>query len=76
MSKKPKIPRKLSLVKFDFKNLPEECHDQYPFLPSSSYIFLGEIPNMKGHCIIGKKDGSITWGWHSDNFVELTDEEV
>ena len=76
MTNKPKIPRKLSLVKFDFDSIDKKYHEQYPFLPSSHYIFLGEIPNMPGHCVIGKKDGTITWGWHSDNFAELTDEEV
>jgi len=76
MSKKNKIPRKLSLVKFDFDSVDKKYHEQYPFLPSSHYIFLGEIPNMAEHCVIGKKDGTITWGWHTNNFVELSEEEV
>jgi hypothetical protein len=76
MSKNNKIPRKLSLVNFDFGSIDKKYHDHYPFMPNSNYIFLGEIPNMPGHCVIGKKDGSITWGWHSDNFVELTEDEV
>jgi hypothetical protein len=36
----------------------KKYHDQYPFMPNSNYIFLGEIPNMPGHCVIGKKDGT------------------
>ena len=74
--KKYKIPRKLSLVKFDFDTIDIKYHSQYPFSRHEHYIFLGEIPNMNGHCVIGHKNGAITFGWHTDNFVELTDDEV
>ena len=73
---KTKIPRKLSLVKFDFETLPKKYHSQYPFHPSERMIFLGEIPNMMGHCAVARSDGIISSGWHTDNFVELTDDET
>jgi hypothetical protein len=38
---KDKIPRKLSLVKFDFTSLPLEYHSSYPFIEGQSYLFLG-----------------------------------
>ena len=73
---KTKTPRKLSLVKFDFKTLPKKYHSDYPFRPEDRLIFLGEIPNMMGHCVLAKEDGTITSGWHTDNFVELTEDEL
>jgi len=73
--KKQKTPRKLSLVKFDFTNLPEKYHSQYPFKKNESILFLGEIPQMKGHCVVARSDGTLSWAWHTDNFVELTKEE-
>jgi hypothetical protein len=42
-----KMPRKLSLVKFDFGNLPKKYHSKYPFKAEEHYVFLGEIPNMR-----------------------------
>ena len=73
---KKKMPRKLSLVKFDFDSLDVKFHSQYPFSRHEHCIFLGEIPNMDGHCVIGTKSGNITFGWHTDNFVEVTEDEA
>jgi len=42
-----------------------------------TYIFLGEIPNMCGHCVVmNVSDGTIDVGYHTGDFRELTDEEV
>ena len=73
---KDKIPRKLSLVKFDFTDLPLEYHSSYPFIKEQRYLFLGEIANMPGHCaVIG--DNSVTYfGYHTENFIELTEDEL
>ncbi len=71
-----KIPRKLSWVKFDFTNLPKIYHSKYPFRKDEHLIFVGEISNMKGHCIISRKNGKLVIGYHTDNFVELTEDEI
>jgi hypothetical protein len=71
-----KIPRKLSVVKFDFENLPKKYRPTYPFKKGQSYLFLGEITNMPGHCALADKFGHIHFGYHTDNFVELTEDEV
>ncbi len=70
------IPRQYSFVKFDFTELPKEYHSGYPFSPKHRYIFLGEIPNMQGHCIVMDDAGKMYTGYHIENFVELTDEEL
>ena len=75
---KYKIPRKLSLVKFDYNKMPKKYHKDYlkTFEKDKHYLFIGEIPNMPGHCVISKEGGVITLGWHTDDFIELTDEET
>jgi hypothetical protein len=71
------IPRQYALVKFDFDSLPKEYHNSYPFTTNDIYIFLGEIPNMLGHCVVcDYKTGKIFGGYHTDNFIELTEEEI
>lgn len=60
------IPRNFSLVK-----------SKHDFGDNNKiFIFLGEIPNMPDHCIVARKDGSFLFGYHTDNFVELTEDEV
>jgi len=40
------------------------------------FIYLGEIPNMKGHCvIIGYTSGKIYSGYHLENFRLPTEDE-
>jgi hypothetical protein len=41
------------------------------------FIFLGEIPNMRGHVVVaGMKSGKIFSGWHTECFEQLSDEET
>lgn len=69
-------PRQYALVKFDYTDLPKEYHAGYPFSPTCRYIYIGEIPNMEGHCIVMDEQGKHYTGFHTDNFVELTQEEM
>jgi hypothetical protein len=63
--------RKLSLVKVTEK-WKSESH-----FKDDTFIYLGEIPNMKGHGVfIGHKTGKIYSGYHTERFRELTDEET
>lgn len=71
------IPRTNSLVKFDYKQMPIEYHKAYPFAENDVFVFLGEIVNMPGHCIvINHRTGKIFSGYHSENFIELTEDEI
>jgi len=73
----PRIPRKLSLVKFDFSRLPRGSRRKYPFRAGTAYVFFGEIPNMPGHSVVADhRSGQIYSGYHTNNFVELTEEET
>lgn len=69
-------PRQYSLVKFDATGLPIQYQMGYPFSLKHRYIFLGEIPNMRGHCIVMDDKGKNYIGYHTENFIELTDDEL
>ena len=46
------------------------------FLSNNRFVFLGEIPNMEGHCIVAGQNGRIYFGFHTEDFVELHEDEV
>lgn len=65
-------PRPLSLVK-----LVDPEHYAYAFKREDwQFVFLGEIPNMLGHCVvIGYSSGEVYSGFHTENFSEVTEDE-
>jgi hypothetical protein len=71
-------PRRLSLVKF----VPPPVirglkRARYPFKKDEAYVFLGEIPNMPGHCVVAERtNGKIHAGYHTKSFHELSADEV
>lgn len=78
------IPRYLSIVRFDFDGFPKDFDTSvYPFDKDERFIFLGEIPNMPGHCVVlrmvtgpGLVKPDAVFGYHTENFVELPTEEI
>ncbi|MCD0460144.1 hypothetical protein [Roseiconus lacunae] len=46
-------------------------------MDTRTYIFFGEIPNMRGHCVVADhQTGQLYSGYHTENFVELTEDEA
>jgi len=68
--------REKALVRFDFENTPAEYHKAYPFTEKDRFVYLGDIVQMPGHCIVVRlKDDKVFTCYHTDDFVELTEEE-
>lgn len=70
--------KQYTLVKFDYSNMPDKWEKEYleVFDPDKVYIYLGEIVQMPGHCILVEmKTGKVISGYHTDNFIELTEDE-
>lgn len=68
---------KFKLVKFDFSEMPEKYWKEYPFSIYDRFIMLGEVEQMSGHCVVANtKTGQIHCCYHTENFVELTEDEV
>lgn len=69
-----KVPRQYSLCRFDFDSFPKDfdVDRAYPFKREHSYIYLGEIPNMPGHCVVvGHDDGRIYSGYHNVSYADI-----
>ena len=70
-------PRVNSLVRFDSSDVPPEYRSSYPFADTDKFIYLGDIVQMPGHCILIRfSDGKVFSAYHTENFVELTDDET
>lgn len=68
---------KFKLVRFVNPLKPNDpYYNSYPFNESQHLLFLGEIEQMPGHCIVVDEEGKTFWRYHTNDFVELTDEEV
>ena len=67
----------MSLVKFDFNSIPEDYAKMVPFKKEQTFVFLGEIRKMDGHGVfVDMKTGKIFCGYHMDEFIELTEDEI
>ena len=68
------MPRQHALVRLakEHKNWLESNDKSSPLLSHEVFVYLGEIPNMRGHCIVvGHPHGAVMSGYHVDNFEEV-----
>jgi hypothetical protein len=68
-----------TMVKFDYENLPKEYFEIYGklFPKDETFVFMGELTQMPGHCILcNYNTGKIICGYHIENFIPLTREEL
>ena len=74
------VPRVNSFVVFDQTTCNKEIYDKYfanVFGNNKLFIFLGEIPNARGHCIlVDLTTGKIIGIYHTSNFREANENEV
>lgn len=69
------IPRVNSLVRFAPQNDYE--YPKTGFYAEEVYVYLGEIVNMPGHGIfVGRRTQKVYFGYHIEDFEEISDEEV
>ena len=72
--------RQYALVKVNpasVQLLSESGAAKSPLLEESVFVYLGEIPNMPGHCVLaGHNTGRVLSGFHIDHFVELSESET
>ncbi len=68
-----------SFVVFDATSCPSEIYHRYYkdiFPLNKLFIFMGEIKQIKGHCILCDLDsGKIIGMFHTENFREATEDE-
>ena len=65
-------PRPLSIVEYVAYD-----REKLPFKKGSRFIYLGEIPNMEGHCVVSDvKTGKVITGYHVERFKEVPMDQV
>lgn len=55
--------------------LPEGIENQYPFKEGEHLLYLGEIENMLGHGVVINEKGKVFWGFHTEHFIEMGDDD-
>lgn len=73
-------PRTNSLVVFNLDSCSKEQYENYyksKFPIGKTFVYLGEIKQAKGHCILlDLETGKIIGMYHIEHFREATDEEI
>jgi hypothetical protein len=65
-----------TLVKFDFDSMPDNYRGLYPFRPEDRFVYLGDIVQMPGHCVVVRiSDSKVFCCYHTDDFAEVPEEE-
>jgi hypothetical protein len=54
----------------------EGIDPSFTFVENECVLFLGEIKQVPGHCIVVKQNGKVILGFHTDNFREPTKDEI
>lgn len=68
-----------TIVKFDCGNIPEEHKQAYLeiFPKGEIYVYMGDLVQMPGHCVLCNYiTGKIYCGYHTENFIPLTEDEI
>jgi hypothetical protein len=75
--KKRRKPQRLSLVRFEAPWLSPKQRRAYPFKRRGTYLFVGEVANMPGRCVVLDWKANRTYlGYHTENFVQLSEDET
>ena len=53
-----------------------EYEIRYPWLKGEHVLIMGDIENMPGHCVVGRHAGVIHFGYHPDDFLIYSEEEM
>lgn len=49
---------------------------KHPLKFGEVVIFMGNIPNAPGHCAVAKRNGSVIWLLHPEDFRKAKDTEI
>ena len=72
----------MSIEPYTIVKLTDRCKEFYkvietPFGSNRKFLFISEIKNMPGHVyIIGLDDGKNYTGYHEEDFIEASEDEI
>jgi hypothetical protein len=70
--KKSKL-KPFTWVKYD---IPKGYDKSYPFERNELLLFLNEISNMPGHCVLANREGKLLIGYHTDELILAKEDEI
>lgn len=79
LTRYPNMSTKLQLCKvvnYDDMMIRSGYQDKMAFHDGDVVVMLGELEQCPGHCVIATKDGKVLFGYHTDNFERVDDEEA
>jgi hypothetical protein len=66
--------RQYALVTLTDEYFSENDSPSFRKLKGVMFIYLGEIPNMLGHCVVANsRTGKVDYGYHLEDFQEMKD---
>lgn len=63
----------LTLVKYHISDVPENCQNLFVGM---TFIYFGEVTNMAGHSVCQDIKTGKPYILHTENLVELTEDEL
>lgn len=67
----------LSLVRLTAEALEDLRKSKHPLTNHDFFVYLGDIHNMAGHCVVLTRDGKRHYvGYHTDNFELVPEDEM
>ena len=67
------LPRQYAIV----RHIPYPVEKRGPFPRGAALVFLGEIPNMPGHCVVAEVNtGRVHAGYHTERFEEVPEDQT
>lgn len=64
------------VVTCDLTRLSQDIRDEMVITHGTTYLWLGEICNMEGHCAVADFSGRVIWALHTEDFRHPTDDEL
>jgi len=68
--------KQYQLVVFDVRWRGDLADIKYPFNNGEIVLFLGEVVQMPGHCVVANNAGYVIFGHHTEDFREPTSDEI
>jgi len=67
-----------TIIKFNYNSVTEEYKKEYySKFQDKKYLFMGEIKQMPGHCVVCDfESGEMIIGYHTHNFIEVANNEI
>lgn len=69
--------KRMSVIVFEPSWAKKQGVDKrHPLKYGEHVLYLGDIPNVPGHCAVAKYEGQVVWLVHPEDFREAAEDEL